>query len=108
MLLAFRTIGTHGGHHNAGAGNPGAIVNCRSGCGACCIAPSISSPIPGMPTGKPAGVRCVQLDADNRCRLFGRPERPAVCASLQPQAEMCGPDASHAMHWLATLERLTA
>ena len=38
---------------------------CRAGCGACCIAPSISSPIPGMPNGKPAGVRCVQLDANN-------------------------------------------
>lgn len=25
---------------------------CRPGCGACCIAPSISSPIPGMPEGK--------------------------------------------------------
>ncbi|HNV09555.1 MAG TPA: YkgJ family cysteine cluster protein, partial [Dokdonella sp.] len=29
-------------------------MSCRSGCGACCIAPSISSPIPGMPNGKPA------------------------------------------------------
>ncbi|HFY5777145.1 TPA: YkgJ family cysteine cluster protein, partial [Salmonella enterica subsp. enterica serovar Typhimurium] len=27
-------------------------MDCRSGCGACCIAPSISSPIPGMPYGK--------------------------------------------------------
>jgi Fe-S-cluster containining protein len=26
---------------------------CRPGCGACCIAPSIASPIPGMPQGKP-------------------------------------------------------
>ncbi|MDW3636530.1 YkgJ family cysteine cluster protein, partial [Vibrio sp. Vb0667] len=24
-------------------------MDCRLGCGACCIAPSISSPIPGMP-----------------------------------------------------------
>jgi len=29
-----------------------ASIDCRSGCGACCIAPSISSPIPGMPNGK--------------------------------------------------------
>jgi Fe-S-cluster containining protein len=28
---------------------------CRNGCGACCIAPSISSPIPGMPHGKLSG-----------------------------------------------------
>ncbi len=40
---------------------------CRAGCGACCIALSISSPIPGLPAGKPAGVRCPQLTADNRC-----------------------------------------
>ncbi|MCF5019628.1 YkgJ family cysteine cluster protein, partial [Pseudomonas lactis] len=29
-------------------------MKCREGCGACCIAPSISSPLPGMPQGKPA------------------------------------------------------
>jgi Fe-S-cluster containining protein len=63
-------------------------VHCRPACAACCIAPSISSPIPGMPRGKPAGTRCVQLDASLRCRLFGRPERPAVCGTLQPGAEM--------------------
>jgi uncharacterized protein len=80
---------------------------CRSGCGACCTAPSISSPIPGMPQGKPAGVRCVQLDADERCLLFGKPERPAVCASLQPTPAMCGADRDQAMAMLARLERLT-
>ncbi|WP_395707662.1 YkgJ family cysteine cluster protein [Casimicrobium huifangae] len=88
-------------------------MNCRPGCGACCIAPSISSPIPGMPGGKPAGVRCVQLDEANRCRIFGDPARPAVCSSLQPSPEMCGesPDAAatqvHAMRFLAALERAT-
>lgn len=83
-------------------------MNCRSGCGACCIAPSITSPIPGMPEGKPAGVRCVQLDEDNRCRLFGRPERPAFCAGLQPSAEMCGGSREQAIAWLGRLERQTA
>ncbi|UUX96216.1 YkgJ family cysteine cluster protein [Aquabacterium sp. J223] len=81
---------------------------CRPRCAACCTAPSISSPIPGMPHGKPAGVRCVQLDGDDRCALFGRPERPAVCASLAPSAEMCGADRTHALHWLARLELATA
>lgn len=80
---------------------------CRPGCGACCIAPSIASPIPGMPHGKPAGVRCVQLDDDMRCRLFGKPERPAFCGGLRPSAEMCGGDAQHAMRWLAELEVAT-
>ncbi len=80
---------------------------CRSGCGACCIAPAITSPIPGMPHGKPAGVRCVQLD-DERCRIFGDPARPAVCASLRPEPAMCGADRRHAMAWLAVLEEQTS
>jgi uncharacterized protein len=61
-----------------------------------------------MPSGKPAGVRCVQLDEDNRCRLFGRPERPAFCIGLQPSAEMCGGSREQAMAWLTRLERATA
>ncbi|MEY8878016.1 MAG: YkgJ family cysteine cluster protein [Leptothrix sp. (in: b-proteobacteria)] len=82
-------------------------MECRPRCAACCIAPSISSPIPGMPGGKPAGVPCVQLDAELGCRIFGSPERPAVCASLQPSLEMCGSHRTHAMHWLTALEDLT-
>lgn len=83
-------------------------LSCRAACGACCIAPSITSPIPGMPDGKPAGVRCVQLDAHARCRLFGRPERPAFCASLRPQPDMCGASRAQAMARLDALERATA
>jgi hypothetical protein len=83
-------------------------MDCRPHCGACCIAPSITSPIPGMEGGKPAGVRCIQLDEANRCRIFGRPERPAVCAGLQPSADMCGPSRTHAIAWLTDLERATA
>ncbi|NML42461.1 YkgJ family cysteine cluster protein [Ramlibacter sp. G-1-2-2] len=86
---------------------PIAPVNCRQDCGACCIAPSINSPIPGMPKGKPAGVRCVQLDEENRCKLFGKPERPAFCGGLQPSQEMCGSSQAQAMHWLTSLEVLT-
>jgi len=81
--------------------------NCRIGCGACCIAPSISSPIPGMPDGKPAGVRCVQLTEDNRCLIFGKPQRPAVCINLRPSEEMCGCNSQEAMERLARLEFLT-
>jgi Fe-S-cluster containining protein len=82
-------------------------MHCRVGCGACCIAPSISSPIPGMLHGKPAGVRCIQLTEDNRCKLFGKPERPAVCGILQPSEEMCGHSAREAFIHLASLERAT-
>ncbi|MGZ8251935.1 MAG: YkgJ family cysteine cluster protein [Methylophilaceae bacterium] len=83
-------------------------MHCRDHCGACCTAPSINSPIPGMPQGKPAGMRCVQLLDNNRCAIFGKPERPAFCASLQPSLEMCGDSREHALTWLATLEQLTA
>ncbi|AIS46834.1 proteinase inhibitor [Burkholderia pseudomallei] len=77
---------------------------CREGCGACCIAPSISSPIPGMPNGKPAGVRCAQLLDGERCAVFGRPERPACCSGLRPSDEMCGASRADALAWLARLE----
>lgn len=82
-------------------------ISCRVGCGACCVALSISSPIPGMPEGKPAGKRCVQLSEDNRCGIFGMPSRPAVCADLKPLAEMCGKSTDDAIRWLSDLERLT-
>ena len=83
-------------------------MQCRPQCGACCTAPSITTAIPGMPNGKPAGVPCIQLDEQGLCQLFGRPERPDVCLSLRPSPEMCGQDRAHAMHWLTQLEHLTA
>ena len=58
--------------------------------------------------GKPAGVPCVQLGTDLRCLIFGHPGRPAVCASLQPDAAMCSSDRAHAMGYLNRLEALTA
>jgi Uncharacterised protein family (UPF0153). len=81
---------------------------CRLGCGACCIAPSISSPIPGMPNGKPAGIRCIQLTDDNHCKLFGSEQRPRVCESLKPSREMCGLSNEEAMNYLNYLEKETS
>jgi uncharacterized protein len=83
-------------------------LECRLGCGACCIAPSISSPIPGMPNGKPAGVRCTQLTKDNLCKIFGSNQRPAVCSSLKPSREMCKSVREEAMEYLEELERVTS
>lgn len=60
-----------------------------------------------MPQGKPAGVACVHLKGDFRCELFGRPERPAFCGSLQPSLEMCGQKPGDALAWLAALELAT-
>jgi Fe-S-cluster containining protein len=82
-------------------------MECRVGCGACCIALSVSSPIPGMPNGKPPGVRCVQLTEDNRCKLYGQPDRPAVCNRLRPSEEMCGQNAEEALNYLIFLEAIT-
>ncbi|MEG5849030.1 YkgJ family cysteine cluster protein [Enterobacter hormaechei] len=83
-------------------------MDCRSDCGACCTAPSISSPIPGMPEGKPANTRCVQLSDANLCMIFGSPQRPKVCSGLQPTAEMCGSTRQQAITYLLELEALTA
>ena len=83
-------------------------MECRLGCGACCIAPSISTPIPGMPHGKAAGVRCAQLTEDNRCALYGSPERPAVCERLLAAMEMCGSNAEEALIYLTWLEETTS
>lgn len=83
-------------------------MDCRPDCGACCTAPSISSPIPGMPDGKPANTRCVQLSESNLCMIFGSPLRPKVCSGLQPTAEMCGSTRQQAITYLLELEALTA
>ncbi|HDR2717316.1 TPA: YkgJ family cysteine cluster protein [Enterobacter roggenkampii] len=83
-------------------------MQCRSDCGACCIAPSISSPIPGMPQGKPANVRCVQLSEDNLCNIFGSTLRPRVCASLVPSLDMCAANREEALIYLIRLEEETA
>ena len=89
-------------------------VACRPGCAACCIAPSISSPIPGrdgsqgMPKGKPAGEACVQLTEEGLCALFGKAERPKVCSSLRASREMCGASREEALAYLSALESSTA
>ncbi|MCH8529678.1 MAG: YkgJ family cysteine cluster protein [Saccharospirillum sp.] len=83
-------------------------MQCRSNCGACCIAPSINRPFFGMPSGKPAGVRCVHLLADFRCALFGRPERPAVCAEFQAEESICGQNRQEALRIITDLEQWSA
>jgi len=83
------------------------MMTCRPACSACCIAPSISSPIPDMPQGKPAGVPCVQLTATGGCAIFGLPSRPAVCGGLQPSLDMCGSSRTAALAWLTQLEAAT-
>ncbi|MBM6549836.1 YkgJ family cysteine cluster protein [Marinomonas ostreistagni] len=82
-------------------------MNCRPQCGACCIAPSISSPIPGMPDGKPAGTPCIHLADDLRCNLFGLPERPQVCADFDAVEYVCGDNRQQALTTLQEMESAT-
>ena len=82
-------------------------IDCRPGCGACCVVPGISSPIPGMPGGKPPFTRCAQLSESNRCLLFGSNLRPEVCTRLAPSVEMCGASDGEAFAILRWMEHST-
>jgi len=83
------------------------MMSCRTGCGACCIAPTISSPIPGMPNGKPAGVPCIQLSADNACLIFNDIKRPAVCNNFKPSQNVCQDTRDQALKVLTEMENAT-
>jgi len=80
-------------------------MECRENCGACCIAPSISSPIPGMPDGKPAGTRCIHLTKDLMCGIFNSPLRPKVCAGFKAEELICGSSREEALEIMGSLER---
>ncbi len=79
-------------------------MECRSNCGACCIAPSISSAIPGMPEGKPGGVRCIHLTEDFRCGIFESQYRPKVCDNFKAEVLVCGQNREEAISILGELE----
>ncbi len=81
-------------------------MECRDNCGICCILISISSKVPGMPDGKPAGVRCIHLNENYKCNLFGKPERPKVCIDFQPDELFCGTNRNEAIEIFAKLENL--
>jgi len=83
------------------------FIECRVGCGACCIVVSIKGPIPGMPDGKSAGIPCIHLTEDYLCSLFNSPDRPQVCSSLQPMKDMCGETNEEAFQILSVMEVLT-
>lgn len=83
-------------------------MECRQGCAACCIAPSISSPLPLLPGGKPANVPCPHLTPELRCGLWNQPERPPVCGGFKPSSEVCGSCREEAMAILSEMEQATA
>jgi uncharacterized protein len=61
-----------------------------------------------MPSGKPAGVRCIQLADDFTCKIYFSANRPTVCRNLRPSMEMCGKSREEALDYLAMLEKATA
>jgi len=79
-------------------------MQCRQKCAACCIAISISSALPGMPDGKPAGVPCIHLTDDLKCSLFNMPNRPKVCIGFKAERIVCGNSAKEAFAILSELE----
>lgn len=83
-------------------------MECRPGCAACCIAISISSPIPGMPDGKPAGMRCPHLSEDGLCIIHDSEDYPKVCRNFKAEHTMCGDTDEEALRNLTLLEALTA
>jgi uncharacterized protein len=78
-------------------------MECRPDCGACCIAASISSPIPGMSGGKPAGVRCINLLEDYKCDIYTYNDKPKVCTDFKPDPEFCGANREEALKILLSL-----
>ncbi|MGJ8646876.1 MAG: YkgJ family cysteine cluster protein [Marinomonas colpomeniae] len=82
-------------------------MQCRSNCGACCIAPSITSPIPGMPNGKLAGEHCIQLLSDFSCAIFKDPSRPKVCKDFMAEKYICSNSKEEAITILNHLEDFT-
>ena len=70
--------------------------------------PITTSAIPARRGAKPPGVPCVQLDAWLGCKIFGQPERPAVCSSFRPMQDVCGSHRQEAVWLIGEMERLTA
>ena len=84
------------------------FIDCRPLCGACCTIISISSPIPGMPDGKQAGVKCIHLTDDYKCAIFNSPDRPRVCGGFKAETLVCGNNREEAINILSHLEGLDA
>ena len=63
--------------------------------------------MPGMPNGKPAGVRCIYLTSDMACQLFASPERPSFCASFKAEASVCGSSRDEALSIIKMIERVS-
>jgi uncharacterized protein len=83
-------------------------MECRPNCGACCIAPTITSKLPNMPEGKPSGIYCVNLDPESlSCNVWGTEDYPKFCADYQPCEAVCGKSKAEAMTNIYHLDEIT-
>lgn len=83
------------------------FIDCRKGCGACCIHISISSALPNHPNGKKAGERCKNLSNENACLIWDRPDFPDICKRFRAVKWVCGDNADEATINIINLEKLT-
>ena len=82
-------------------------MECRPGCAACCIAPQITTAIPNMPDGKPAGTPCANLNENLNCTIWDRKDYPGLCRAFLPDSEHCGENREQALKILTRLEQET-
>lgn len=83
-----------------------AYITCRKNCSACCIVISISSPLPGMPDGKPARVSCIHLTDKMECGIFESPDRPEICGNFKAETIICGNSREEVIDIISKLEGL--
>ncbi len=83
-------------------------MQCRSNCGACCVAPSIYAAIPNMPNGKPAGVICANLDTNTwQCKIWGQDNYPKLCDNFKANIDSCGDNREEAIKLIGDWEYRT-
>jgi hypothetical protein len=83
-------------------------MECRANCGACCIAPTITSEMPNMPDGKPSGIACINLNSDTlKCNIWGTAEYPKFCGAYQACESVCGSSKAEAMINIYYLDEVT-
>lgn len=74
--------------------------------GVCCVTLSISSTLPEMPLGKPAGIKCIHLSDDYRCYIYFSTDKPKVCTNFNPEPEFCGTGKDEALKIFYSLSKL--
>ncbi len=57
-----------------------------------------------MTNGKPAGVPCIHLDDQMRCKIFNHPDRPVTCYNYKAEIQFCGNTREEAFKILDQLE----